>query len=389
MTGAGRPRLLLAPVTASPTKPLTPSHLKLLLAADVLHRATATYADVTFLYRPLAHAGSRQIAGFWEHLDRTGPAASYTGSTEEQIGSAYQQFQQLPPAPYADVEPFVRRAADGWAHPASRRILDVWSGHYRTLGMTDPGLTAAVPRPVVLDDLVRLLVEHHLCIDGRPLGAPVYLDATAAGLPLRTAVTADGHANYLMSTLGEIVPLLPSHDHVVLAHDVELRADYRTIAHILGRLGARVSRIEFPRVPINGVARAARHGDWRNHTLGVYAPPLIEEFGAAAFALGMRCYLVAGLSRTRPESFTAHDLRRWVRRAVQLLDRHAAALQDPASAAVAALARRLAGRQPYVDPHRCVAAALGRDPTVPAAILPLLIGAADRPPVRDTELSTV
>ncbi|GAA1526776.1 hypothetical protein GCM10009827_049530 [Dactylosporangium maewongense] len=369
MTG----RVLVAPVTASPTKPLTPSHLKLLLSADVLHRATSAFTDVTLLYHPLAHAGSRQVAGFWEYLDRRYPDVAFDALGEAGIGELYVQFQRSPRAPAAAIAPYVRRAAGGWAHPASLRVLEIWRRHYRDLGMTDAGLADLRPPVLPVGDLVRLLTRHHVCVDGRPFGAPVFLDATAAGLPLRTAVTADGHANYLMSTLGELVPRLPGHDHVVLLHDVELRTDYRIIAHVLGVLGARVTRLEFPRVPIGGIARAARHGDWRGYTLDDYAGPLRAEHGAAAVALGLRCYLVAGLSRTTPDSFSRRHLHRWVRRAGRLLDELGG--PPPVAGEVAAAARRLAGPAPYADPHRCLTTLFARDPVSPAAaVLAAVVG---------------
>lgn len=368
-----RHRVLLAPVTVSPTKPLTPSHLKLLLSMDILHRATATFADVTHLYHPLAHAGSRQVAGFWEYLDRRHPGRAYDACTEEGIGELYSEFQRDKRVPYATLEPVVRRAETGWVHPASLRLLELWEGHYRTLGMPDPGLGRAGPGPMSAAELIELLVRNDLCIDGRPLGAPVYLDATTAGLPLRVIAGPDGHANYLMSTLCEIVPALAGHDHVVLAHDTEIRADYRTIAHVLGKLGAEVSRIEFPRVPLDGVARSTRFGGWQEYTMGAISGPLVAEFGASAFALGLRLYLVAGLGRTAPESFLLRHLRRWVHRAGQLLATHAGRAGDTADSVYLSL---LAGRLPYVDPYRLVTTLLSRDPAVPAGLLDIMLGPA-------------
>jgi len=369
--------VLLAPVTASPTKPLTPSHLKLLLSMDLLHRATATFADVTHVYHPVAHAGSRQVAGFWEYLDRCHPGLDFGTRTEEEIGELYGEFHRTERVPYAALEPVIRRAAAGWTHPASARLLDLWEGHYRALGMLDPGLGRTGPDLMPAAELIDLLLGNDLCIDGRPFGAPVYLDATAAGLPLRIMVGADGHANYLVSTLGEIVPQLADHDQVVLAHDTEIRADYQTIAHVLTVLGAEVSRLEFPRVPLDGVARSTRFGGWQAYTVGSLSGPLVAEFGGPAFALGLRLYLVAGLGRTARESFDMRHLRRWVHRAGRLLAEHGHRLRDPAGdpagdasrPALAGALAALAGRLPYVDPYRLVTTLLRRDPAVPPADL--------------------
>jgi hypothetical protein len=373
-----RRRVLLAPVTVSPTKPLTPSHLKTLLSMDVLHRATATFADVTHVYHPLAHAGSRQVAGFWEYLDRRHPGLAFGACTEEEIGELYGEFQRDERVPYSALEPVVRRAEAGWVHPASERLLDLWESHYRLLAMLDPKLGRSGPDPMPAAELIDLLVRNDLCIDGRPLGAPVYLDATAAGLPLRMMVGPDGHANYLVSTLCEIVPQLAGHDHVVLAHDTEIRADYRAIAHVLTALGAEVSRVEFSRVRLDGVARATRFGGWHGYTVGALSGPLIAEFGWPAFALGFRLYLVAGLGRASQESFSVRHLRRWVHRAGRLLTEHSGRPENAASGVSLA---SLAGRLPYVDPRRVVTTLLSRDAAVPAAdLLDVVLGPATRTP---------
>jgi hypothetical protein len=372
MTAPARParrRVLLAPVTVSPTKPMTPSHLKLLLSMDILHRATATFADVRQVYHPLAHAGSRQVAGFWEYLERRCPELDFARCGEEEIGELYGQFQRDERVGYPALEPLVRRAATGWAHPASVRLLQLWEEHYRLLGMLDPGLGHPGPPPMAADELIELLVRNDLCIDGRPFGAPVYLDATAAGLPLRTMLGPDGHANYLMSTLCQLAPLLADHDHVVLAHDVEIRADYRTIAHVLTGLGAEVSRLEFPRVPLDGVARATRFGGWQGYTVTPLAGPLVAEFGAPAFALGLRLYLVAGLGRTARESFSIRHLRRWTQRAGRLLAERG---ERPVTSGSLA---GLAGPLPYVDPYRLVTTLLSRDAAMPPGhLLDVVLG---------------
>jgi hypothetical protein len=367
---AATPRILLAPVTVSPTKPLTPTHLKYLVSLDMLYRATSTFAEVTFLYDHSAYVGSRQVAGFWAYLDGLGedPEPGYARMNEEEIGELYAAYHRAGrTAQDAAAAPGARPARrPGGMHPVSARLLDLWEEHYRLLGMFDPQLGRSGPAPAAEDEVLGLLADRDLCIDARELGAPVYLDATTAGLPLRTISDPDGQPNYLLLLLRQLLPLIGGHDVVVLAHDVELRTDYRTVAHVLTALGAEVVRYEVPRVPVDGSVRSTRYGGWQGYTLGAFSGPLVEEFGADVFRLGLRLYLVAGLGRTAPQSFSADHLRRWMRRARRLLDRHGGGVPAPAEVTAAGgyLAAR-AGRRRFADPYQVTGALVSRDPAVP------------------------
>ncbi|GAB3058467.1 hypothetical protein [Micromonospora schwarzwaldensis] len=369
-TGAGS-RILLAPVTVSPTKPLTPTHLKYLLSLDVIVRVSALFADVTVAYQHGAYAGSQQVAGFWDYLDRHRPGTAYTGLGEVEIGELYVAYHQTPRLPFAAIEPTVRRAEAGWLHPASARLLDIWQDHYDLLGMFDPELGRHGPELMGEADLLDLLVRRNLCIDGRPLGAPVYLDATSAGHSLRVVLGADGQPNYLLYLLRELVPLLADHDLVVLAHDEQLRTDYQTVSQILTALGARVVRFEVPRVPIDGVAQSSRLGGWQGYTLDAIADRFVDEYGVDAFRLGLRLYLIAGLGRTARESYSALQLRRWIRRAQRLLDTHAGRDEQGTTGGPvpAGLWGALTARRGYADPYRVATTLMSRQPTVPVGAL--------------------
>jgi hypothetical protein len=85
----GRRRVLLAPITVTPTKPLTPSHIKGLLWAEVMYKATRLLADVTYRYSHTTYHPTEQTLGCWEHLDRTVGDGDYSSLTEEQIGELY------------------------------------------------------------------------------------------------------------------------------------------------------------------------------------------------------------------------------------------------------------------------------------------------------------
>jgi hypothetical protein len=360
MVRAGR-RILLAPITISPTKPLTPAHLKFLLSLDVLYRATTLVADVRLVYHHQPFTCTRQVAGFWDYLGRAHPRLRFAELTEEEIGDLYVAYHRCAPVPYAVIEPIVRHAAAGWMHPASERLLDIWESHYRLLGLGDLALGRSGPPLMPPEEVLDLLRRAALCVDGRPLRAPVYLDGTRAGLPLRVMISADGQPNYLLHLLRQLIPLRDGYDLILLAHDRDLRPDYLLIQHVLTACGATVARFEVARVPLDGTALSTRYGGWHGYTLDRLAGPAINEFGPAAFRLGLRLYLVAGLGRTATQSFSARHFRRWLRRAATML----AGGRPEHAPALGGYLAGLAAARGYVDPYRLTTKMLTRGEGAP------------------------
>jgi len=363
--GAGNgSRILVAPITVSPTKPLTPTHLKYVLTIDTLCQATAAIADVTCVYDHQAFADCHQTVAFWEYLDRALPDAGFTGADERWIGELYvRHHAEAATVPAERLRPYIERVrAEGWMHPSALRVLEIWREHYLTLNLADPGLGRGGPLRLADSLLIDSLAARDLCIDGRHMAAPVYLDLSAQGIPLRTLVSAEGQANYLMCVLGQLIPIASDYDLTVLMYDRDMRDDYVMVERVLRAFGARVSRVEVERVPIAGAAVSSRYGGWQGHTL----PEVRAQAGGgdAAFQLGLRMYLIAGLGRGGRSSFEFGQLRRWVTRAQRILDMGAHADPDTAR-----FLRRLARGTGYVDPYRLTSSLLSRDPRVPVLAL--------------------
>ncbi|OIK06020.1 hypothetical protein [Streptomyces monashensis] len=359
---AERHRVLLAPITVTPSKPLTPSHLKGLLWTDVMYRATRPLAEVTYRYSHTTYHATEQTLGFWEFLDRTHGDVDYSGLTVEQIGELYVAFRAADRAPAEALRPYDDAAERGWVHPASARVLQLWSGQYAALGLHDPGLLRHQPPGLTLEAMLSRLTALGMCLDQRDVGGPVYLDLTRHGLPLRQLVTPDGRPNYLCCALRELLPLAPDFDEVVLLYDGELDPDYQQLARVLAAQGPRVRRVSLGRVPVDGQIRSARHGGWRD----LHAGPLLEnalaEHDAAAVCLGMRLYFIAVLGPGQQQSFRADLLRQTLRRAARLLE---AAPQHEVSPLAEHLARHRKD-QLYVDPYRLTSGLLGRRRAAPA-----------------------
>ncbi len=358
-----RDRILVAQITISPTKPLTPTHLNYLLSIDVLCRATAAIADVTCVYDHLAFADGHQTVAFWEYLDRVWAGADFGNAEERWIGELYMCHHAEPtPAPAVRLRPYIERVrSERWMHPSALRVLEIWQSHYQTLNIAGPHTAGSMPPRLPDSVLIDQLVTRDLCIDGRPLAAQVYLDLTAQGIPLRTLVSPDGQANYLMCVLGQLIPIASEYDLTVLMYDRAMRDGYIMVERVLREFGARTVRVEVSRVPIDGVAVSSRHGGWEGYLLPEVRSA--ADGDDAAFQLASRLYLIAVFGRGSRSSFMFGELRRWVARAQRLLDAPAAD-SDPVD-----FLRGLAKGTGYVDPYRLTSRLLSKDRRVPVRTL--------------------
>ncbi len=342
-------RVLVAPVTITPTKPLSPSHLKGLFWTDVLFRASTMLADVSYRCSHTTYHPCEQTLGFWEFLDRVVGDTDYSACTEADIGELYVRYRAAGERqPFAACRPYLEAVErHGWTHPASARVLELWVGHYARLGLHDPGLREHQPPGHSLDEVIERLGSLGMCLDLRGHGGPVYLDATRHGLPLRVLVAADGRPNYLACALRELVPLAPSYDDVVLLYDRGLEPDYVLLERVLAGLGVSTHRIALGRVPIDGRIRSARDGDWRGNDAGALVAGLAGH-DERAVRLGLRLYFIAMLGPGDQTSFRPELLERWVRRAERML----AAEPGPMAAGPLEYLAAQWGGEPSVDPYR-------------------------------------
>ncbi|MDI5961345.1 hypothetical protein [Streptantibioticus silvisoli] len=368
---AAVPKVLLAPITVTPSKPLTPSHLKGLFWADVLHRATGHLAEVTYRYSHTTYHRTEQVLGFWEFLDRTEGDTDYHDATETEIGELYVRYRAQEDRPgAAALRPYAEAVEEsGWVHPASERVLRLWSGHYERLGLYDPGLREHQPPGLGLEEMIDRLVAAGCGLDQRRWGGSVHLDLTRWGLPLRQIVTPDGRPNYLACALRELLVLAPRHDEVVFLYDRELAPDYRLLERLLGSADTVVRCVPIGRVPIGGRIVSARHGGWQDHTVDRLLAAVDDEHDVPAIRLGLRLYFIAMLGPGDQQSFRHDLLAKSCARAERLLDR---AARDPKadSAELRADLSRYQHSHRYVDPYRLTSSLLARSRrTIDAGLL--------------------
>ncbi len=358
-------RLLLAPIVITPTKLLTPSHVKGLMWLDVLYKSTSRLADITYLWNLRPHNVTAQTLEYWEYLDRTlGPDADYDGWSDLELSAPYVRMHaEQAKAPFSELRPYLEAVErDGYVHPASQRLIGIWQEQFRRLNLHDPGLATNDPPGLGVEEVVAALAERGLCLDHRRYGGPVYLDATDRGVPLRRAVGADGQANYLICSLRQLLPLVGDYDRILLAYDRELDTDHVLLDHLLTAFGAKVTRLSLGRVPLDGSIHSSRHGGWESHTVDALADRALADFDQDAFWLGLRLYFIAVLTRESPASFSADVLRKQLQRAVRLIDNGGERVDDDAYRAF--LETKLADGG-YVDPYRLTVSLNERHKPVP------------------------
>lgn len=366
--------LALAPVTITPTKPLTPTHVKGLLWLDVIHKSTREIRTVTYVWNPRMSTLTAQTAAFWEFLDRTVGDTEWSTCTENELGELYVRSHADGTRPsHNALQPYFERVEkEGWIHPASLRLLALWSEQLDLLNVADPGLLSTRELALTADDVLDILRDHHLTIDHRGIGGPVYLDGTVWGLPVRQIVDEDGTANYLVPVLREMIDVAARHRRVVLVYDQELMQDYVLLDKVLTTLGASVTRLALGRVPIDGVVASSRHGGWEGKTLSDLSQACLRHVDVATYRLGMRIYFIAMLERGCAKSFQPDLLRRSLHRAERILDELDD--PDPAGGHQPFLHRLAAVDGGYVDPYRLTTSLLDRRRRMPAGLLTSVFG---------------
>lgn len=367
-SGAGSAtELVVAPVTITPTKPLTPTHVKGLVWTDVLAKATACVRGVRLVWNNRMATVTTQSAAFWQYLDLTEPDTDWNRESEIQIGERYVAF-------HADGHAGDRRALagyltradeDGWIHPAGKRMLELWRAELALLGVRDPGLAEDRPLAASVGATLAALAERGLLVDHRCFGGPVYLDGTRWGLPLRLLIGEDGLPNYLVPILRELIPMIRPGRSFLLPHDHELTADYLLVERVLAAFGADVARLALGRVPVEGVVLSSRFGGWSGTTLADLSAELAapDQHDGTAYRLGMRLYFTGTLPRHSAQSFRMPLLRRCVERAGRLLEQEPGAEHRGASREdLQTTLARWHNRRGYVDPYWLTTSLMGRHP---------------------------
>lgn len=345
---------LYAPVGITPTKPLTPSHLKGVLLLDFMQRfetlcaheaasnaaaSNAVISNTEASNRDLSPAElpaatvwhnrrpwdiSLQTIRFWDYLDHAYAGVDFDAMSEADIGALYIACHRSGGLPSAErVASYAQRIeTEGYVHPASQRILALWAEVFATLGLARDALFHSVPFGLDQDAVLNRLDAHGMVLDQRRFGGAVYLDLTDEARPLRLLVSEHGLPNYLLAILRDLLDRAPHYDDICLYHDANIQRDYDALARVLERFGLRCRRVGFMRVPLEGQVLSAKQGGWERYTGARLLERVAGGASEAEIRLGFRLYFLHALGLRQPDSYSDEGLGACLLRARALLAAH-------------------------------------------------------------------
>ncbi|MDP2226450.1 MAG: hypothetical protein Q8J78_03115 [Moraxellaceae bacterium] len=313
--------ILYAPVGITPTKPLTPSHIKGLLFFDCIQRLESLRSAGVVWHNRRPWDISLQTLRFWAYLDATLPGQDYSQLGEADIGQQYMQCFQSGPTPAPrELEHYIQRIeSEGYVHPSSVRILGLWQHVFEWLGLNKAVLVHSEPFAESQQDVLARLAKLGLLLDQRRCGGPVFLDLTDHGHALRSLVSEHGLPNYLMAILRDVWARAAHHTEVCLYHDIGVERDYLLLERLLKLSGITARRIAFNRVAVDGKVLSARQGGWHHFTATEILQRVAKDYSPAEIRLGFLLYFLFESGIKRPKNYSDDELAQALRKARDIL----------------------------------------------------------------------
>lgn len=302
---------LYAPVGITPTKPLTPSHLKGLLLLDSLHKIGSTFTKTGVWHNRRTWDTSLQTIRFWIFLDNFHPLADYKSLTEIEIGDLYVECFQSKVLPTENEVAYYIYLVEqeGYVHPASQRIIEVWGHTFDVLGLDNSALLHSTSFCLSQQELLERLQAKNLLLDQRHFGGPVFLDMTSQGQQLRTLISEHGTPNYLIAILRDLLAHAKDCKSICLYHDAGVERDYVLLEKILKNFDICCQRTSFSRVPVQGRVVSAKNGGWHNYTAGTLLERVASGYSRTEIRLGFRLYFLHSIGLKNPKTYTDDGLK--------------------------------------------------------------------------------
>jgi hypothetical protein len=298
------------PIGITPTKPLTPTHVKGLLHFDALTRLHRIIEPIGVAHNRRVWDMSLQTARFWTYLDLHHGQLDFDALSESQIGQLYARFsREGTDVPVAALEAMIAKVeSEGYVHPSARCVLQSWVRHLQRIGLDTGLLTESHALDISVQGILCKLSTFGDLVDQREFGGGVLWTAWTGHRATRTLISELGLPNYVVALLRQAHDLAQSYNTVHLFYDLSVERDFILLEDFLQALGVQSNRIGFPRMTSNGRALSFRAED-DVVTLGQMICRYENDYGDLCIALGLRLYFLhlSGLRKSFDFSWDGLD----------------------------------------------------------------------------------
>lgn len=310
----------LFPVGITPTKFLTPTHVKGILQIDLYRRLLESSGHVDLVYNRRVWDSSLQTLHFWNEMTRTDPERVFKTASDLEISDLYSvSSRSAQSVSHSRLDLQNRVVRDGYIHPVSVRITEIWSEQLASIGIASDFLSRSRYLEPFEDVLVKLGNSSDL-LDYANIGGGAYLDMTDRKFSLRQLRSKTGEYNYLVPMISVVDELTRSHDRIILCCDKSVTRDFQLLQNLFEEAGAKLELKVINRVPLNGRDLSSRDGVPYGFSFSRFVAPFFEFYERRDVRLGLLLYFLHAIPPKGGRDFSQDELSENVKTAAELLE---------------------------------------------------------------------
>lgn len=311
----------LFPVGITPTKFLTPTHVKGILQIDLYRRLLMVSGHVDLIYNRRIWDSSLQTLHLWNQLNQTESGRSFETTSDLEISKLYSLASKAKPV---DISP--RRALqervvrDGYIHPVSIRITEIWAQQLSRIGIDSDFLSTSqplTPFDTVLDEIRRC----SYLLDYDAIGGGAYLDMTDQNFALRQLRSKTGEYNYLVPMISVVRQLTISYERVILCCDISVTRDFQLLQKMFETKDTKLELKLINRVSLDGRDLSSKEGIPYRFSFAQSIEPFFHDYTRADIRLGLLLYFLHAIPPKGGRDFNQEELAEQIALAATVLEK--------------------------------------------------------------------
>lgn len=308
----------IIPVHISPTKPLTPSHIKYIIYLDLLYKINNFVdRDFRFNFNRIFLDISQQTLRFALFLRKNYSDIDFQNKNEMWLGDKYVEMYRRNWIPEnQDITTLKLETEQNLkGFNFYEAILNNWISQYNFLGLEEPGYYETSPVCISNKEVIARLKRNSVITDHAQMGEGVYLDLIEYGQPIFKLTDLDVESsNILFNILRETFHFSPKPSRILFLFDQEMYSKYVAIQTVLEKLGYEIELISLSRVMLQDKIQSSRQGGWEGYTLRDIINR-VEYRDLSEFRLGIKLYFLKVLRGNGSPNFNYTLLQRYIDKA--------------------------------------------------------------------------